>query len=251
MFGVAISASAIALAVCVSVVGGLAKGLTGLGVQALSIPALALVVPLEIAIGLGIAPAFSSSLYQAFFIGKFKVIWRRTLMIVLPCCATLFLGTAILANVDRVLLAGVLGIILCIYALYALSRPALPPIGGKEPWLSPIIGAITGIAGGATGMFIMPAAPYFQLLGFRRDELVQAVSLAAVIVMPILAFALNRNNLITQPVGLISLALVVPTFVGLYFGARLRERLSEVLFRKLFVFMLLLLGIAITARNFF
>ncbi|MET3585313.1 hypothetical protein ABID21_001415 [Pseudorhizobium tarimense] len=41
-----------------------------------------------------------------------------------------------------------------------------------------MVGLTTGIVTGATGVFVIPAVPYVQALGFNKDGLVQALGLS-------------------------------------------------------------------------
>jgi uncharacterized membrane protein YfcA len=58
-----------------------------------------------------------------------------------------------------------LGALLVTYALIGLSsiRFSVPPTA--EPWLASLVGTITGVTIGATGVFVMPAVPYLGALG--------------------------------------------------------------------------------------
>jgi hypothetical protein len=194
-------------------------------------------------------PAFVTSLWQGLLGGALRTVWRRTWAFLLPCCLAIFAGAALLARVDSGRLGLLLGTLLCLYAVYALARPTLPAPGRHERWLSPVVGALTGIIGGATGVLVMPGGPYLQLLRLGRDELVQAVSLMAVAVMPFLALALGRHSLLPEEVQLASAALLLPTLLGLAAGAAARRRVSEARFRQLFLWVLLLLGVVIVGRH--
>jgi uncharacterized membrane protein YfcA len=239
----------VVVAILTYVVGGVAKGLAGLGLQSITVPLMALVAPLEVAIGISILPAFVTSFWQAVAGGALRKVVRRTWTFMLPCCVTIFLGAEVLAQVDRALLTGALGVLLLTYAIYALTRPHLPELGRHEVWLSPTVGAITGVAAGATGTFVMPGVPYVQLLKLSRDEMVQAIGVMAVGFQPALALALGRKGLLDEALGLASLALLVPTVAGMALGTALRHWISEARFRTVFSWILLALGAAIAIRN--
>jgi uncharacterized membrane protein YfcA len=70
------------------------------------------------------------------------------------------------------------GAVLIAYAGYALRGPAVQVSARMEKRLSPLMGGLTGVITGATGVFVIPAVPWLQALGFRRDELVQALGLS-------------------------------------------------------------------------
>src|SRR6266571_4181877 len=49
----------------------------------------------------------------------------------------------------------------------------------SEKWLSPIIGLITGMLTGATGVFVFPAVPYLGSLRLEKEELIQSIGISA------------------------------------------------------------------------
>jgi uncharacterized membrane protein YfcA len=210
---------------------------------------MALVVPLDVAIGLAILPTIVTSIWQGLTGGAISRIVSRCWTFAVPCCLMIWVGVYVLATIDRVLIVLVLGGLLCTYAVYALMRPTLPKPGKHLLWLSPVMGGVTGVAGGATGMFVMPGAPYMQLLGMKRDELVQALSLQSLLYPPMLAVALGQFDLFSMKLQVTSLALLAPTFAGLAIGSALRRRISEERFKRVFTWTLLALGIAIVGRS--
>jgi hypothetical protein len=50
------------------------------------------------------------------------------------------------------------------------------------------VGAITGLTTAATGVFVIPAVPYLQAIGFEKEELVQALGLSFTVSTMALAF---------------------------------------------------------------
>jgi uncharacterized membrane protein YfcA len=239
----------ISAAVISCALAGFVKGVSGMGVQAVCVPILALVAPLETAIALGIASTIATSLWQALFGGFFRVIVARIWTLALACVAAIFVGVAFLAQVNQNLLGITLGLVLIVYASYAIGRPTLPSIAKYERWLSPTVGAATGLIGGATGVFLLPAAPYYQMLRLSRDEIVQTASLNSLIILPTLAVALGSNSLLTSSLATASLLLLGPTFVGLWIGTSLRRSLSELDFRKWFIWVLFFLGASLVIRD--
>ena len=87
-------------------------------------------------------------------------------------------GSGVLAGDASGLAAGGLGAALILYAGVSLSGVRFDTPQRHEWWLSPLIGASTGLVTGATGVFVIPAVPYLQSLGLEKDELVQALGLS-------------------------------------------------------------------------
>jgi uncharacterized membrane protein YfcA len=63
-----------------------------------------------------------------------------------------------------------------------------------------------------------------------------------------LALALQRNNLLTAELGLVSAAALLPAVAGMIAGQRIRRRLSEARFRQVFFIGILALGAYIVAN---
>ena len=118
-----------------------------------------------------------------------------------------------------------------------------------EPWLSPLVGAITGVITGATGIFVIPAVPYLQALGFDKDELVQALGLSFLISTVALGFSLTTAGVFASAAVGISVLALAPALVGLALGQIIRSSISAASFRRWFFYGLFLLGGHLTLRS--
>jgi uncharacterized membrane protein YfcA len=72
--------------------------------------------------------------------------------------------------------------------------------------------------------------------------LIQAMGMLFTASTLALAVALQGNHLLTTELGILSAAGLVPALIGMVLGQRIRQRLSEQLFRRIFFIALLLLG---------
>jgi len=64
-----------------------------------------------------------------------------------------------------------------------------------------------------------------------------------------LAFSMSGRGLLPTELGLLSCVGLVPAFVGMYIGQKLRKRLSEERFRQVFFVSVGVLGAYIIARS--
>jgi uncharacterized membrane protein YfcA len=124
---------------------------------------------------------------------------------------------------------------------------AAPP--RAERWLSPLIGAASGAATAATGVFVMPSVPYFQALEFDKDELVQALGLSFTVSTLALAASLYMNGALRVEAAGASLLALAPAFAGMQLGRLLRGRISQAAFRRCFFVALALLGAHLALRS--
>src|SRR5690606_41311769 len=107
-----------------------------------------------------VTPSFVTNVWQWLAgldtAGLLRRLWPMMASIVLGTVA----GAALLVRVVPLWSGLALGIALLVYASYALVSPALSIPARVEPWLSPIVGLVTGAVTGSTGVFVMPAVPY-------------------------------------------------------------------------------------------
>ncbi len=68
-------------------------------------------------------------------------------------------GSSLLIGLNPRWSALALGAALIVYAGYALCSPVFQVSGRVEKWLSPLMGGLTGVITGATGVFVIPAVP--------------------------------------------------------------------------------------------
>jgi uncharacterized membrane protein YfcA len=230
-------------------IAGSVKGLIGVGLPTVSIAILINGMPLRQAIPLIIAPAVISNVVQALSGGHlFQLAKRFWLLCTLTVLFT-WVGVGILASSDQRLMSAIFGIVLTVYALTGLLRPAPRPLGASERWLTPAVGVLNGLINGLTGSYMLPSVIYLQSLGLTKDELIQAMGIFFLVAGTALGISLAGQKVMSLGQTAISAAALIPALIGYYFGLRLRDRLSEERFRQIFFIGLLILGIYTIART--
>jgi uncharacterized protein len=229
--------------------GGMVKGTVGMGMKIVVLGLLATIIELPVAIAIIILPAVTTNIWQVFGGPPLRETLRRTWSLFVMFCVGIWFGTEILAASNPAHLAIALGVLLVVYAAYALFTPRIPSPGRHETWMSPVIGGLTGIFGGMTGSDVIPGVPYMQSLGLSRDMLIQAMGILFLLGSTMIAVAFAYQGLLTTEIGFASAIGSLPTLGGYYFGAKIRSRIPEAQFRKLLLAALFLLGTYIVATN--
>jgi uncharacterized membrane protein YfcA len=227
---------------------GAVKGVIGMGLPTVSLGLLTATLGLQPAMALMLAPSLVTNLWQAATGGHGRAILGRLWPFLLTATATIWVGAAFAARVDVALLSMLLGVSLAIYAVIGLTRARLTVPAGAERWSGPLAGCVNGILTGMTGSFVVPGVPYMQALGLPRAMLVQAMGVLFSLSTLGLGLALAGRGLVGATLGLQSVAAIAPAVLGMVLGSRLRERLSEAAFRRVFFASLLLLGLYIVVR---
>ena len=244
-----LSPFALAFAVFALFLGGVVKGTVGLGMKVVVLGLLATIIELPVAIAIIILPAVATNIWQVFGGPPLIETLRRTWSLFVIFCVGVWFGTDILAASNPAHLATALGILLVVYAVYALTSPRLPSPGLHERWMSPAIGGVTGIFGGMTGSDVIPGVPYMQAMGLSRDMLIQAMGILFLLGSLMIAVSFAYRGLLTSEIGVASALGALPTIGGYYFGAKISSRIPEAQFRKVLLVALFLLGLYIVATN--
>ncbi len=224
---------------------GFSKGLIGLGLPTIAMALLSLLASPAEAAALLLLPSFVTNLVQiAPARGALRLARRLW-----PMLAGVVLGTAL----GGLVWGGfggrhgtmLLGLALAAYGALGLTawRPAWP-----ERW-GALIGTATGALTAATGVFVLPAVPWLQGIGLAREELVRALGLAFLVSTLALGALLGGAGALEGRMLAASALALLPALAGQALGARLRGRLSEAMFRRVFFTGLLALGIAIALRG--
>lgn len=239
----------LAIIVAVFLFAGAVKGVVGLGLPTVAIGLLTALVGLSEGMVLMVIPSLVTNLWQALAGGALMTIVRRVWGLLLAVCIGAWVGVDLFGRSDTALLTALLGVMLIAYSVFGMVSPKLPSPGRHEGWLSPVLGAISGVLTGLTGTFFMPGVPYFQALGFSRDIMVQAMGVLFLVSTASLAVALGGHGRLDTEIGAVSAFATVPALLGMVLGARLRRRLSEQRFQQALLAALLLLGSYIAVRS--
>jgi hypothetical protein len=221
---------------------GTIKGVIGLGLPTIAMGLLGLAMAPSQAAALLIIPATLTNVWQLAFGGHLPGLVKR----LWPMLLAIFLGTG--AGTLWFGMAGGhwvvrgLGAALLLYALSGLFLPTLRVGSRNERWLGPLCGMLTGVITSATGVFVIPAVPYLQALGLSKDQLVQALGLSFTVSTLALAGGLSWRGALGGSELSASLLALIPAVLGMWLGQALRQRISAVLFRRVFFIGLGVLG---------
>ncbi|MBP0492598.1 sulfite exporter TauE/SafE family protein [Pararoseomonas indoligenes] len=241
----------IAVAAVTFTLAGFVKGVIGLGLPTVAMGVLGSAIPPAQAAALLLFPTIVTNVWQMATGPGLGPLLRRLWPMLLAAAVCTWLSSGLLTGGNpRIALAG-LGAALIVNAAIGLRPrpfPRLPP--QHEAWAGPLAGAATGIVTGATGVSVIPVAPYLGALGLPRDEMVQALGLAFTVTMFGLASALGQAGVYSGGLAGASALCLIPASIGMMLGNAARKRISPETFRRWFYFGLLALGAQLIARGF-
>ena len=222
---------------------GMIKGTIGLGLPAVSMGLLTIVISPFQAATLLIIPSMVTNFWQLFAEGRvlqlIQRFWPLLIGIIVGSIWSVFPTLGHSEFNSEALLGGMLAL----YGVYGLFAKSMPNLSKHEKWLSPIMGYLGGALTVATGVVVIPVVPYLQTLNLQRDDLVQSLGLAFTTSTICLAVFLHQNPVENMPIDYVMSAIaLIPALIGMWLGTKIRYRISEQKFRKVFFFGLIALG---------
>lgn len=222
---------------------GLVKGVTGLALPTVGVGLLSLAMPPAHAAALIVVPALITNIWQMISGPGLGSLVRRLWPMQLGICLGTWASASLVAGSETVFASAALGIALMAYAAFGLMNVRVPHVPAwAEWWLGTFVGGATGFITAATGVFVIPAVPYLQALGFEREEFMQALGLSFTVSTIALAWSLVSAGTLNSGTGLYSFLALVPALAGMIAGQRLLRVMRPETFRRWFYSGLALLG---------
>ena len=170
--------------------------------------------------------------------------WRKIWPFIVGSAIGVPLGTALLTTVDQDTLRITIGVLLVLFSLYGLIRPALKPVQGGVP-VELGVGIVNGLIGGLTGLGGIAVTIWSQLRAGPKDAqraIFQPV-LFATFLMTAISFAfVGAYTPDTMKLYLLALPALA---VGIWCGLKLYGKLDDAAFRRVILILLLAAGISL------
>ena len=183
---------------------------------------------------------------QAFGIWRVRhaLNWRTILPYITGGFFGVPIGTVLLKAVDQANVRFGIGVMLVMFGLYGLLRPAFKPIQGSVS-ASLGVGVVNGLIGGFTGLGGIAVTIWCQLLGGPKDAqraIFQPVLFATFVTT---AVSLSVAGVLTVETMKLYVLAFPALVVGIWCGIKLYGKLDDAAFRKVILFLLLAAGVSL------
>ena len=224
-------------------VGGLASGFAGFAMGfVVSGIWLHIITPIQTAtliVGYGLVT-------QGYGVWKLRraLDWRKVAPFIIGGAIGVPIGTMLLTSINPAYLRTGVGLLLVLYSIYGLARPALGPVqAGVSADIG--IGFLNGLFAGVTGLPGLIVTIWAQLRGWPKDvqrTVFQPVMLAAFVIN---AISLSIAGVVTAETVKLYLLGLPFLLTGLWSGFKLYGKLDDATFRKVILLLLLVSGLAL------
>ena len=231
--------------------GGMVKGLIGVGLPTVTLTLLSFIFDIKDSISIILLPIILTNLYQMFD-GKFlKKVINDTRFFLLSSFIFIFPGFYFLTIMKSNTILLILALLLILNSFLSLIKYEIKLKNYRSKSTQFLIGSMTGLTTGITSIYTMPFVFLIQSLNYSKDQIIQLMGLTFFIFASMQFFLFSSFNMINLDKLLLSSISCVPILAGVYIGGFLRKKLSEILFKKLFNYMLGLMGLILISKIIF
>ena len=223
------------------VFGGLCKGISGVGVPIITVPVIASVTDITLAIILIAIPSVVPNFYQVW---KYKESWTRPFSLVALCLASVVgsgIGVLVLLKVDPGMLSKILGLIVIGYIAIRRWQPLILS-NQKARLLAAPMGFFAGLAGGATGVSAPVIMMYMSAIKLVRESFIFGISVYFIAMGGGQFIWLSLANLMTWELAFASSLTLIPLALGMILGQKIGAHVSQTQFEKVIQSILAILG---------
>jgi hypothetical protein len=246
--GLPLEPAFLGIAVAVLLAAGIVKGVIGIGLPLITIPALSFFVGVPQAIAIMSLPILITNGYQAFTNPELPGAARRFWPLMAALVAGVLLGASLLVALEERTLYAVLGVAVIAFGLLNLANPRVELPAGTERWLAPPVGFGAGVLGGLSNFFGPPIVMYLVALRLPREAFVATVGLAFFVGAVPLYLLLVVHDVYGWGELAASAAAILPVLAGVRAGEVVRRRVPQQVFRTLVLGLLIVIGLNLLRR---
>ncbi len=231
------------------VCGGLIKGLLGIGTPLLTVPMLAMVLPVHQAVVIMAIPVIVANLWQVYEAGQPLLTVKRFWPAFVALLVGTWIGVNILTGIDERTLLWVVGLlVICFTIVQGSSRKITIPPVMEKPAGAALCGS-AGVVGGLSSMFGPLIILYLvSLPTLEKNRFVNTISFLYVGAVVPWVIILVIVGILDAPLTTMSALAVIPLAVGLVAGRAIRERVEDKLFYRLILGVLVFSGTSMIWR---
>jgi len=231
------------------VLGGVVKGVTGVGLPLVLVPLTAQFVDMPVTVALLTIPMVATNVTQALEGGHTAAAIHRLLPVLVSLVIGLFVGVHLLLTIDRRVLSLILGVSFLFLAALLTFTPRVRIADGTARWAGPAVGLAAGVLGGMSAMFGPPMIAYLVGRGTDPDSFVKQMAIFAFTASLTMLLALGGSGRMSGADMLISAVAIAPIQVGMPLGRWLRRRTKPQWFRVAVLVVLALGGLDMLRRG--
>ena len=230
--------------------GSLVKGVAGIGLPLVAIPILTFAMDVRDATPMIVGPAIITNVFQVIKTRQARLRYKEITPIIFGLLIGTFGGALIAVSVNPNVMVGILGFVILAFVAFSFSgyMPSIPKKGRLQMGFA--AGTGTGLIGGMTGVFGPVLAIYTLALKMPKDAFVWAMGVLLLLASSGLGIFYATLGAFPIWVLIASFGAMLPSYIGIVAGTRLRKIVSEKLFRNVVLSILGIIALKHVASAF-
>ncbi len=231
---------------------GFVQGALGFGFPFVATPMVAMIVDMRTAIIIVLLPTLATVVITLVTSGPLRLTLRRFwLMPVYATCGALA-GTLIFVATPQAPYQLLLALIIIVYLnLDRLSRGEWPLVKRHEKAFAPLAGFAAGLFEGTANVAAPPLIIYYLALGLAPAMMVQAMQLCFLVGKSTQFAVLTLHGGVSSAQWIATLPFCVVAVAAGFAGARIRDRIDALVFRRWVRRALLITALALLVQYFY
>ena len=231
--------------------GGLIKGTLGVGTPLLTVPLMALVIPVQTAVALMAIPVVVANVWQASQTKQLGTVVSRFWPAFVAILIGTYAGVAILSAIDERNLLLIVGVVVIVFTVLQASTYKLHLAAAMEKPAGVVFGLASGVIGGLSSMFGPMLIIYLvSIRDLGKERFVASISFLYLACVVPWTLILIWFGVLDTRLALLSGAATIPVVVGMFLGQKLRHRVSDQKFNRLVLIVLMASGGTMLWRAF-
>jgi len=227
------------------------KGAVGFGMPTIMISGIGSFLSVEAALAILIVPTVLTNAAQALREG-WRAAWEsiiRYRKFLLVGFVFLVLSAQLVLFLPSQVLFLLIGISISLFAFSQLIGWRLHLRPDQRDRAEPIVGAVAGFVGGLSGVWGPPTVAYLTAIDAPKREQVRVQGVIYGLGAIALMLAHIRTGIVTVETVPLSTTMLIPAFIGLWFGFQVQDRLDQEKFRRATLFVLVIAGLNLIRRG--
>jgi len=239
-------------ACAVGLIAGVVKGTVGFALPMIMVSGLSSVLPAELALAALILPTLATNTVQALRAGLRAACetMRAYRIYLIVGGIALFISAQGVRALPEAAFLLIIGIPITGFAALQLGGYRFS-LTARTARLEALVGGFAGTMGGLAGIWGPPTVAYLTALNTSKAEQMRVQGVVYALGSFALVAAHMRSGVLRWETLPLSVGMVVPALIGMLIGAALQNRLNQEMFRRITLWVLLIVGLNLIRRGVF
>lgn len=242
-----------ALAIAITLLAGIIKGAIGFAMPLVMVSGISSLVDPKLALAAIIMPIVVSNIWQTFRAGWTAAVeaardfWRYVVVV----CVTIFAVAQLVPIIPTRMFYLVLGVPVVTLSMIQLLGVRFSIEEEQRRWAEWLAGIVSGVFGGLAGTWGPTTVLYLLAINTPKTRQIVIQGVLYGVGSVSLLFAHLQSGILNAASAPLSIALVVPAMLGMWFGFQIHDRLDQDRFRQITLIVLVIAGLNLLRRGLF